>query len=372
MRYRGGGAFYASASRNMRDDSLPKISPTHTLSVNRNLTAPDGDRPLSQANAGVVPPGIYKRGNYSMKFYGVDVSKATLDIACEGNVTCIENNKKAIRSLVKTMPADACVAMEATDTYHLTMADVCHAAGMRVYVVNPRVTRHYREVMSLRGHTDKMDAKALARFAEKEHEGLRAYTPKSADTRRLQTLIRRRSKLVEVKTQLSQSLGQIKELKSEVRAVIEKIEWLIAKIELLIDRQLEGNSGRERIATIKGVGPIVSAALVADLDAGDFQRADSIVAFYGMDPKPNDSGASKGRRKLSKQGHRLGRALLYTAAMSAVKSKAWKPIYERYIERGLSKVQALTIIGRKIARAAWSIYTHKTEFDPARIQAGRS
>jgi hypothetical protein len=39
MRYRGGGAFDASASRNMRDDSLPKISPTHTLSVNRNLTA---------------------------------------------------------------------------------------------------------------------------------------------------------------------------------------------------------------------------------------------------------------------------------------------------------------------------------------------
>jgi transposase len=304
-----------------------------------------------------------------MKYYGVDVSKATLDIACEGNVTCVENNKKAIQSLLKTMPADACVAMEATNTYHLMMADVCFAAGMRVYVVNPRITRHYREVMSLRGHTDKMDAKTLARFVEREHEGLRVYTPKSGETRRLQTLIRRRSKLVEVKTQLSQSLGQIKELKSEVRAVIGKIERLIAKVELLIDRQLEGNSGRERIATIKGVGPVVSAALVADLDAGNFRRADSVVAFYGIDLKPNDSGKSRGRRKLSKQGHRLGRALLYNAAMSAVRSKEWKPIYEKHIARGWSKIQALIIIARKIARAAWSIYTYGTTFDPARIQA---
>jgi transposase len=304
-----------------------------------------------------------------MKFYGVDVSKEALEIACDGSAMRVENSKQAIRSLVKTMSADACVAMEATNSYHLAMADACFAAGMRVYVVNPRITRHYREVMSLRGHTDEMDAKTLARFVEREHDGLRAYIPKCADTRRLQTLIRRRRKLVEVKTQLSQSLGQINEIKSELRAVTEKIERLIAKVEILIEKQLDGNLGRQRIMTIKGVGPVVNSALVADLDAGNFRRADSFVAFYGMDLKPNDSGKSKGRRKLSKQGHRLGRALLYTAAMAAVRSKAWKPIYERYIERGLSKVQALTIIARKIARTAWSVYTHETEFDPARIQA---
>ncbi len=303
-----------------------------------------------------------------MKFYGVDVSKETLEIACEGSVTRIENSKKGIQSLVKTMPPDACVALEATNAYHLAMSDVCFTAGMRVHVVNPRVTRHYREVMSLRGHTDKMDAKTLARFVEREHKDLRVYTPKSAETRRLQTLIRRRSKLVEVKTQISQSLGQIKELKSELDALIGKIERLIAKLELLIDKQLEGNEGRARIATIKGVGPVVSAALVADLDAGNFRRADSFVAFYGLDLKPNDSGKSKGRRKLSKQGDRMGRALLYNAAMAAVKNKVWKPIYERYLERGLSKIQALVVIARKIARCAWSIYTHKTIFDPNRLQ----
>ena len=304
-----------------------------------------------------------------MMFHGVDVSKDTLDVACGGDVTRIENGKKAIRSLVRTMPADSCIAMEATNVYHFMMADMCFAAGMRVHVVNPRVTRHYREVMGLRGHTDKMDARTLARFVEREHDGLQVYTPKSTDTRRLQTLIRRRSKLVGIKTQLSQSLGQIKELKTEVRAVIGKLEKLVAKIEMLIDKQLEGNDGRTRIATIDGVGSVVSAALVTDLDAGNFRRADSFVAFYGIDLRPNDSGKSRGRRKLSKQGDRLGRALLYNAAMAAVKTKTWKPIYEQYLARGLSKIQALIVIARKIARTAWSVYTHKTVFDPARIQA---
>jgi transposase len=371
MRYRGGGAFDASAYL-AGYDSLPKISPTHTESVNRNLTALNWDRPFSQANAGVVPPRFYKRGNYSMKFYGADVSKDILDVACGGNATRVENDKKTIRSLVRTMPADACIAMEATNVYHFMLADMCFAAGMRVHVVNPRVTRHYREVMGLRGHTDKMDAKTLARFVEREHKDLRVYSPKSTDTRKLQTLMRRRSKLVGAKTQLSQSLGQIKELKTEVRAVIDKLDKLIEKVQTLIDEQLEGNDGRTRIATIDGVGPVVSAFLVTDLDAGDFRSADSFVAFYGIDLRPNDSGKSRGRRKLSKQGDRLGRTLLYNAAMAAVKTKTWKPIYEQYLARGLSKIQALIVIARKIARTAWSIYTHNTVFDPARIQARRA
>ena len=301
------------------------------------------------------------------RFYGVDVSKDKLDIACDGKVVQIENKKAALKSFLKTMPAGSRVAMEATNTYHFLCADIWYGGGMRVYVVNPRVTRHYREVMSLRGHNDRMDARTLAAFIEREHEHLREYVPKCADERRLQTLIRRRNKLVTVKVQVRQSMSGIKELKSDLEGLLKRIDKMVAKIELLIDKQLEGDTDRARLDGIKGVGPVVSAALLSDLRHGHFKKADSFVAFYGLDLRPNDSGRSKGRRKLSKQGQRLGRTLLYNAAMTAIVSKAWKPIYERYLERGLSKIQAIVAIARKIARTAWSIYTHKTTFDPARI-----
>lgn len=301
-----------------------------------------------------------------VQFHGVDVSKDKLDIACNGTVIEIENTKKAIKSFAGKMPAEAFVALEATNTYHLQMADICHSYGMHVFVLNPRLTRRYREANGLRGHNDRMDALTLARYIEREHDGQREYVPLSADQRRLRTLVRRRFKLVGMRTQAAESFGSVKELGRELKALLARMDALVAKLELLIDKQLEGNTGRTRIATIKGVGPVVSAVLVADLDAYDFASADAFVAYYGLDPTPNDSGKRRGERRLSKQGQRLGRAMLYNAAMSAVTSKVWKPLYERSQERGLKKVQALIVVARKIARCAWSIHKHNTTFSPER------
>ena len=305
-----------------------------------------------------------------MKFYGVDVSKDTLDVACDGKVARIENGKKAIRLYLKAIPVGSVVAMESTNKYHLVMADMCHSAGMVVYVVNPRMTHHYREALNLRGHTDRIDALTICSFIKHHHDGLRRYEPKSADQLRLQSLIRRRAKLVGIRVQLMQSIRDFRELKSDMDAVVKRIDKMIAHIDVLIDKQLEGNADRERLSTIKGVGPVVSAVLVADLQAGDFQSADAFVAFYGLDPAPNDSGKSKGKRRISKKGHRLGRTMLYIAAFSAASSKAWKPVYEHILAKGLSKVQALVCLARKIARTAWSIYTHKTEFQAERLLVG--
>jgi transposase len=241
---------------------------------------------------------------------------------------------------------------------------------MVVYVVNPRMTRHYREALNLRGHTDRLDALTICSFIKHHHDTLRPYEPKSQDQRRLQGLIRRRAKLVDVRVQLVQSMRQFRELKSDMEAVVKRIDKMIEHIDVLIDKHLEGNADRQRLETIKGVGSVVSAALVADLDAGNFGSSDAFVAFYGLDPVPNDSGKSKGRRKISKKGHRLGRRMLYLAAFAATSSKAWKPVYEHILAKGLTRVQSLVCLARKIARTAWSVYTHKTEFQPERLLIG--
>lgn len=299
--------------------------------------------------------------------YGVDVSKETLDIAGDGQVVRIANTRGAIRCYVRRLPAGSLVGMEATNTYHLTLADHCHEAGLRVYVVNPRVTRHYREILAMHGHNDQMDARALASFVQRHHPELRPYTPKPVATRRLATLLRRRSKLVGVKVQLQQSLQQIPEIRTQVQAALTRIEAIIATIERLIEQHLQGNADRARLERITGIGPIVSAALICDLQSGPFRSADAFVAFYGLDPQPNDSGRLKGRRRISKRGQRLGRTLLYNAAMTTVRTAVWKPLYQRLLSRGLSKIQAIVAIARRLARTAWSIYTHQTEFNPARL-----
>lgn len=354
-----------------KSDSVPKRSPATTKSVNRNLAVLSKKTADSRKHTPKWrhPAHTNKRGYYNMeaKFYGIDVSKDTLDIASDGKVERIGNNLKDIKAFIKGIPASSYIAMEATNTYHLMMADQCYAKGMQVYVINPRVTRHYREVRSLRGHNDRMDAMTIAGFIKNEHEHQRPYAPKPEDQRKLQTLTRRRAVLVAEKVVFSQSLSEIKEIKGSVKRIIKELDAAIAEIVRLIEKMLEGNEDRERLLTIKGVGDVVSAGVLPDLESGDFKSADAFVAFYGLDPKPNDSGKSKGRRKISKQGQRTGRTLLYNAAMSASRSKAWRGIYQSYLDRGLAKVQAIVALARRIARTIWSVYTHKTTFDPARI-----
>jgi len=301
------------------------------------------------------------------KYYGVDVSKDKLDVACDGRVVEIDNTKQSIKSFVSKMPEGSLVVVEATNTYHFAMADICYSCGMRVFVVNPRVTHHYRIAHALRGKNDRMDALTLARYIQKEHDDLREYVPLTGDQRRLRTLVRRRWKLVTMRTQARESLGSIKEIGRELKAMLARIDAVIQKLEELIDKQLEGNERRVLLETIKGVGPVVSAVIISDLDAHRFKSADAYVAYCGLDAMPNESGKCKGARRLSKQGSRLSRAMFYTAAMAAVTSKVWKPYYERCLARGLKKVQALIVVARKLARCAWSVHTHETVFDPERL-----
>ena len=122
-----------------------------------------------------------------------------------------------------------------------------------------------------------------------------------------------------------------------------------------------------RLCTITGVGPVVGTALVNTLERVPLKSADAFVAFTGLDPRPDDSGQHRGKRRLSKRGPAELRRLLYLAAMSAVKTKTWRPLYEHYRAKGLSSTATLVILARRIARTAWSMYTYKTEFDPARL-----
>ena len=109
----------------------------------------------------------------------------------------------------------------------------------------------------------------------------------------------------------------------------------------------------------------MTVSLLKSATAGrDLVRA---YAYTGLDPRPDDSGNRRGRRRLSKRGPSELRRLLYLAALSAIKTKPWRSLYEHYRARGLSSTAALVIIARRIARTAWSIYTYKTEFDPARL-----
>ena len=305
---------------------------------------------------------------------GVDVAKDAVVVACAAQsfpANSVTNQHAPLLAWLKSLPAGSRIGLESTGGYHELLADLAQAQGYTVFLLNPLDTRHYAKAMGNRAKTDRVDAELIARLIAQEHTRLRAYIPPTANQRKLDHLIRRRAKIVRIKSTLKLTMLNLGGFAAELKAVLLKLDALIARIDAAMSataaRSPQHVEAQQRLQTIVGVGPLVGMALTNTLERVPFRNADAFVAFTGFDPRANDSGHKTGRRRLSKRGPGELRRLLFNAAMSAVKTKIWKPVYEHYRTQGWSTTAALVIIARKIARSAWSIHHYHSTFNPERI-----
>jgi transposase len=302
--------------------------------------------------------------------FGIDVSKATLVCACHGEhaISTLANAPQPISAWLATLPKGAVLAMEATGHYHRLLAHLAHTAGFTVYVLNPQTLKHYAQAIGQRGKTDPCDARMIVRYLAHERTSLRPWQPPAPAADQLSQLLERRHTLVNVKQMLTQSLQPLPVLRVTRASLLESLRRTIRRLELLIRHEIsrlpDAMDLYQRLQSIKGIGPIVAAQLVAVFHALHFTRVDSFIAYTGLDPRPHDSGARVGKRRLSKKGPPLLRRQLYNAAMAAANSKLFKPTYAALRARGLQTTEAIVVLARKLARIAFSIYRYKATFDP--------
>ena len=303
---------------------------------------------------------------------GVDVAKDAVVVACARQsfaAHSVANTVAGLRAWLKRLPAGSRIGVEATGGYHQCLADLAHEMGFVVYVLNPRDVRHYARAVGVRGKTDPVDAALVARYVAHEHARLHPYQPLSPQQRKLDRLLKRRAKLVALKTALRLSLQDAPELRTELKATVQRFDALLRAIESQLAALIQQlfPKQRTRLQSIIGVGPVVGAGLAQALSRLPFANVQAFIAFTGLDPRPDDSGHRKGRRRLSKRGPAELRRLLFNAAMAASKTSAWKPLYEHYRNRGWSTTATLVILARKIARIAYALWHGQSEFDPKRL-----
>ena len=205
--------------------------------------------------------------------------------------------------------------------------------------------------------------------ATREADELRQWEPAAPGYRELQMLLHRRATVVRARTQIQQSLEGMSLLDNALKRLMKEIDKVDRQIARLIQRtlqQAQWEGDWQRCQQVEGIGPITAAALTMAFKRGEFKNDDAFVAFIGMDVRVRDSGQKQGKRKLTKQGDPELRRLLYLAAMQAKRQPAWEGFYQRYIERGMAKVQALTILARKLARVAFALLRNQSEYDPLR------
>lgn len=301
--------------------------------------------------------------------YGVDVSKGTLAIGQYESAALneIANAPESIAAWLTHIPAGSVIAMEATGTYHRVLAHLAHAAGMVVYVLNPQTLKHYARAIGQRGKTDRCDARMIARYVVHERAKLRCWQPPAAPADTLSRLLVRRQALVRARQMLCQSLSDMPALKGPRQTLLASFKRMIGNLDLLIRTELarvpEMAALHRRLMSIVGIGEVVAAQLVAAFTALHFARAEAFVAYTGLDPRPDDSGQHRGKRRLSKHGPALLRCLLYNAGMSASRSKLFKPLYTELRGRGLHSTEAIVILARKLARIAFAIYKSGQTFN---------
>ena len=308
---------------------------------------------------------------------GADVDSRYIVVACAAHSFAtlrIANTRKAIMAWLRSVPRATRLAMESTGNYHELLAELAVKAGLQVFVINPRDLRRYAQGLGRRGKTDRVDAEVIARYVSREHDELHAYVPPTEEQRTLACLMKRRAKLVEAKAMLTQSLRGVTGMKQDLTRITRSLERLIATLEVRLKQTLKqiptARQTAERIDEIPGFGALTSTWLAHSFTRVPYANGDAVVASTGLDPRPEDSGQKRGRRRLSKRGPALGRALLFNCARAAARMKIWKPYYEAQLAKGLSKTAATLILARKMVRVAFAVYKADRPFNPLRIQCG--
>jgi transposase len=308
--------------------------------------------------------------------FGVDVAKDELVIASDALASAtmtVNNSSLLIRQWLKTLPAGSAIAMESTGSYHQLLAKLALHAGMRVFVLNAKRVWYYAKGEGRRGKSDRVDAVVVLNYLRDNIDKLHAWCPGGPLQTEAETLLRRRQTVERHLTAIRMSMKDTPGLSSELKELEDKIDGLLQainlRVHLLLSLEPETERKQALLETITGVGHQCSAALTCVLSRIPFKNSDAVVAYAGLDPRANDSGKKKGRRRLSKEGPAYLRKLLWLCGFSACHSKVFKPRYEALLAKGFKTTEAILILSRKILRIAWAVWRSGKPFDPALLKS---
>lgn len=316
---------------------------------------------------------------------GIDVSKAMLEVVGIAGTEVwraeLANVESKIELLAKVLSAGGYrqkIVCESTGHYHLLLGLVFARYGLDLRIINPLQSSKHQQARIRKTKTDRADGYVLATMCETERD-----LPKAAALRPEQVLIRlkqgqlhaldkqlqRLSRSVNTYTETYTQLGIVpgESLAALQRAVVElkSVKRQLQKeLEDVLAKATAGTQDIERLRQLPGFSPLV-AGLVSHAFDREAKSHRSWAAYAGLDVSVRQSGAWRGRGKLTKRGNSFLRKRLYCAAWGAVMNYAEvRACYDVIKATGRNHVEALCIIARKLLRIAYAILVKGKIYDP--------
>ena len=273
----------------------------------------------------------------NMTWVGIDVCKRRLDVAVRpsGELLSFANDETGVKQLTKLLRklSPQLVVLEATGGHEYAASYALMQAGLRVAVVNPRQVRSFARAVGKLAKTDPIDAQILAHFAEAVQPPVRLIADQQLTE--IGQLVTRRRQLVEMMIAEQNRRGAASGLvQRDIAATLRFFETRLDKVEeelqTLIRQHPEWSQKAELLDTVPGVGPVLISSLLADLpELGNLNRK-QVAALVGVAPFNNDSGASKGRRRIW-GGRSHVRSLLYMGVLSGIRCNPVIQVFSRHL-----------------------------------------
>jgi transposase len=304
---------------------------------------------------------------------GIDVAKDHLDVHVRPidesfRVPHDEAGVVTLLARLRTV-APTIVVLEASGGYEVSLTAALASAGLPVAVVNPRQIRDYARAVGQLAKTDRLDAQIIARFAEAVRPEPRPVP--DAQAQALGELIARRRQLVDMLTaeQNRRRLLRDRRLQHHVDAHIKWLEEALRRLDhdltTLVRSTPAWREADDLLRSAKGIGPVTSCTLIADLpELGCLDRR-RIAALVGVAPFARDSGVFRGRRMIA-GGRPHIRRVLYMATLAAIKhNPVIRAFHHRLVAAGRPSKVAITAAMRKLLTILNAMLRDRRPWQPA-------
>jgi transposase len=284
-----------------------------------------------------------------------------------------ENHAGGFRKLRRWLQshgvASVTVGLESTNTYAEALAHWLHAAGHRVYLLNPERTACYARCRGQRNKTDPVDAVTIAAFVA-EHAGT-PWQPPSPEQKTLRSLTRTRAQLVEYRKKLGNQLKTADPLaQTHLKTVLQAVNRQLLALARDLAQHLRAHPvlGEQvrRLRTVKGVGLITAAITLAELPPITPQSDPrALCAWAGLTPRRHQSGKTERPAHLSRKGNvHLRQALFMPALVAKKHNPLLRDLALRLAAKGKRPGAILGAIAHKLLRILVGLLRSNSDFDP--------
>jgi len=289
-------------------------------------------------------------------FVGIDVAKDRLDVHLRpsGEAFAVARDGEGLAQLVERLRAlvPRLVVMEATGGYETIVASALAAARLPLAVVNPRQIRDFARATGRLAKTDRLDAAAIAHFAEAVRPAARPIA--DAQALAMGELVARRRQVIEMmvaernRRRMATQRRVLKAIDRHLALLQAELSELEGDIDGAIRDTPAWQKEAELLDSVPGIGPVTRRTLIAELpELGQLTRR-KIAALVGLAPINRDSGTMRGRRTIA-GGRSPVRATLFMATLVATRANpVIAPYYAKLRAAGKTGKQALTACMRKL------------------------